>query len=77
LDIAKSAFEDNAGHFYLSDLDKDEHIKIEILKDKYNSLIDAVEVIKKPKYSDEHLEGIQEGLEKSKVLFGEFIKEFP
>jgi hypothetical protein len=75
--MAKNAFEDNADHLCLSNFGEDRHIKIEILKNKYNSLIDAVEVIKKPKYSEEHLEGIQEGLEKSKVLFGEFIKEFP
>jgi hypothetical protein len=35
-----------------------------------------VEVKKKPRYSDELLEGIYERLEKSKELFGEFIKDF-
>ena len=49
--------------------------KREGLQDKYNSLIDALEIKKKPNHSEEQLEGICEGIEKSKVLFGDFIKE--
>lgn len=75
LEIAKDAFEDNADKFYLSDLDENMARKVEKLQDKYNSLIDMVEITKKPGYSKDHLDGIYKGFEISKELFGEFIEE--
>ena len=76
LDLARFVFDDNADKFSLSDLDEDRDAEIEELQDRYNSLIDRIEIKKKPKYSEEELEGIHEGLEESKALFGEFIKGF-
>ena len=67
---------DNSDKFSLSDLDEDRDAEIKELQDRYNSLIDRIEIKKKPKYSEEELEGIHEGLEESKALFGEFIKGF-
>lgn len=76
LDIAKYTFEEHVEKFDLSESDDNQAIKERNLQDKYNSLIDTLEITKKPNYSKEHLEGIYKGVEKSKALFGEFIKEF-
>ncbi len=76
LEIAKDTFEEHVEKFDLSDLEENKTIKVQNLQDKYNSLIDTLKITKKPNYSEEQLEGIYKGVEKSKVLFGEFIKEF-
>lgn len=76
LDLARYIFDDNADKFNLSDIDEDRDTEIKELQDRYNSLIDRIEIKKKPKHSEEELEGIREGLEESKALFGEFIKGF-
>lgn len=39
-------------------------------------MIDKIAVKEKPNYSQEHLDGIYEGFERSKKLFGECVKEY-
>lgn len=50
-------------------------MKIQNLQNEFNSLIDTLDIRKKPNCSEERLEGIHKGFEKSKLLFVEFIKE--
>ena len=76
LEIAKDTFEEHVETFDLSNMEEDQTIKIKRLQNKYNLLIDTIEVRKKPNYSEEQLEGIHKGFERSKVLFGEFIKGY-
>jgi hypothetical protein len=75
LELAKDVFEDNAQKFDLSGSEDDQTMKLQNLQNEYNLLIDTLE-IKKPNCSEECLKGIHTGFEKSKALFGEFIKEF-
>jgi hypothetical protein len=75
LDIAKFTFEDHVEKFDLSSLEDNQTIKIRDLQNEFNSLIDTLDIRKKPNCSEEHLEGIYKGFEKSKLLFEEFIKE--
>jgi len=46
------------------------------LQDRFNLIIDTIVVKEKPNYSQDHLDGIYEGFEKSKKLFGECINEY-
>lgn len=75
LDIAKHNFEDHIEKFDLSSSKENQTIKRQNLQNEYNLLIDTLK-IGKPGCSTDCLEGIYEGLEKSKILFGEYIKEF-
>ncbi len=75
LDIAKHNFGDHIEEFDLSSSKENQTTKVQNLQNKYNLLIDTLK-IGKPGCSTDCLEGIYEGLEKSKILFGEFIKEF-
>jgi len=76
LEIAKDTFEENADAFDLLSSHEDRDTKIQKLQERFNLLIDTIEITKKPNYSEEQLEGIFKGFERSKALFGEFIKEF-
>jgi hypothetical protein len=76
LELAKDIFDENAGKFVLSDSNYDRAVKIKSLQDRFNLLIDALTVRKKPKYSQDNIDGINRGLERSKELFREFIEEF-
>lgn len=76
LDLARYVFDDNADKFNLSDFDEDRDAEIKELQDRYNSIVDRIEIKKKPGCSEDQLEGIREGLQESKALFGEFIKGF-
>ena len=49
---------------------------IKSLQDSFDLLIDKLVIIKKPKYSQDSLDGINKGLERSKELFRDFIEEF-
>ncbi|WP_269850242.1 hypothetical protein [Methanosarcina horonobensis] len=51
-------------------------IEIESHQNRFNLIIDSIVVKEKPNYSRDYLDGIYEGFERSKELFGEFIKEF-
>lgn len=75
LELAKDTFEENADKFISTDPDGDRTVKIKSLQDKFNGIIDTIVVKNKPNYSDEHLEGIYTGLEKSKELFEKCINE--
>jgi hypothetical protein len=76
LEIAKDTFEENAEKFVLSDSEEDRVTKIKSLQDIFDLLIDRLVIIKKPKYSQDSLDGINKGLERSKELFRDFIEEF-
>lgn len=76
LEIAKDAFDENAEKFVLLDSDYDRATLIKGLQDRFNLLIDTLIVYKKPRYSQDSLDGIYKGMEKSKDLFKDFIEEF-
>jgi len=75
LELAKDTFEENAEKFISVDPDEDRIVKIKSLQDKFNGIIDTIVVKDKPNYTNEHLEGIYTGLEKSKELFEKCINE--
>ena len=75
LEIAKDTFEENAEKFIYSKSTEERDAKIKNLQDKFNLLLDTI-VVEKPRYTGDHLKGIDKGFEKSKKLFGEFIKNF-
>lgn len=56
-------------------MESNQAMELQTLQNKYNLAIDTLE-IRKPNCSEECLKGIQAGLEKSKILFGELIREF-
>jgi hypothetical protein len=75
LEIARGTFEENCDVFFLLGSSRDQSIEIEELQNKFNSLIDTIVLTKKPNCSEDRMEGIYSGFEKSKEIFGEFIKE--
>jgi hypothetical protein len=78
LDIAKYTFEENADKFSLHDLDEGQAVKVKSLQNDFNKLLDGINVQKKPNCSEECLDGIHFGFERSKKVFGDFIQEaFP
>jgi len=78
LDIAKYTFEDNLEKLSLSDLDDDPAEKIRGLENNFNQLLDGITLSKKPNFSEQRLDGVYTGFEKSKKIFKEFINEsFP
>ena len=78
LDIAKYAFEENLEKLSLSCSDEDRIERIRLLENDFNALLDAITLPKTPNCSEELLDGVQTGFEKSKKIFKEFIKEsFP
>ncbi len=78
LDIAKYTFEDNLENFSLSDLDEDPAEKIRGLENNFNQLLDGIYLSKKPNCSEQRLDGVHTGFERSKKIFKELITEsFP
>ncbi|AKB77361.1 hypothetical protein MSHOH_0878 [Methanosarcina horonobensis HB-1 = JCM 15518] len=78
LDIARYTFEENVEKFSLLGLDEDQAQKVKSLQDNFNRLLDGIILPKKPNCSEERLDGIYTGFEKSKKVFGDFIQEaFP
>lgn len=78
LEIAKDAFEENAEkfvYFNLNNSKEDRDAKIKSLQDRFDLLLNTI-VVEKPRYTKGHLDGINEGFEKSRKLFAEFVKEF-
>lgn len=75
LEIAKDAFEENAEKFVYSNSIEERDTKIKNLQDRFNLLLDTI-VVEKPRYTRDHLRGIDRGFEKSKKLVGEFIMDF-
>lgn len=76
LQIAKNTFNENVEKFISLDLDGGHTSEVQSLQNRFNFIIDSIVVKEKPNYSQDHLEGVYEGFEKSKELFGEFIREF-
>ncbi len=76
LEIAKDAFDENAEKLVLSGSDYDKATEIKSLQDRFNLLVDTLLIYKKPRYSQDSLDGIYRGLEKSKEVFRNFIDEF-
>ncbi len=78
LDIAKYTFEDNLEKLSLSYSDEDPAEKIRGMEDNFNQLLDGIDLSKKPNCSEQRLDGVHTGFEKSKKIFKEFITEsFP
>ncbi len=75
LDIAKYTFEDNLEKLSPSDLDDDPAEKIRGLENNFNQLLDGITLSKKPNFSEQRLDGVYTGFEKSKKIFREFITE--
>lgn len=76
LQIAKSTFSENAEKFASFNSDEIQIAETQNLQDRFNLIIDSIVVKEKPNHSQDHLEGIYEGFERSKELFGKFIREF-
>jgi hypothetical protein len=78
LDIARYTFEENAEKFSLLYLDEDREVRISNLQSDFSQLLDSISLKKKPNRSEDHLDGIRIGFERSKEIFRKFIKEgFP
>lgn len=78
LDIARYTFEENAEKFSLSLSDEDRALRTGNLQNEFNQLLDGIILPKKPNCSEERLNGIHSGFEKSKKIFGDFVQEaFP
>ncbi|MDD2615141.1 MAG: hypothetical protein PHH67_00525 [Methanosarcina sp.] len=75
LDIAKYTFEDNLEKISLSDLDEDQDERIKGLENNFNQVLDGIALSKKPNFSEQHLDGVYTGFEKSKKIFKDFLKE--
>ncbi|PAV10765.1 hypothetical protein ASJ81_12665 [Methanosarcina spelaei] len=75
LDIAKYTFEDNLEKLPLSDLEEDPAEKIRSLKNNFNQLLGGISISKKPNCSEQRLDGVYTGFEKSKRIFKDFITE--
>ncbi|AKB77363.1 hypothetical protein MSHOH_0880 [Methanosarcina horonobensis HB-1 = JCM 15518] len=76
LEMAKDTFEENVEKFLSSVPDEDPVAKVQSLQDRFNLIIDTIVVKEKPNYSPDHLDGIYEGFEKSKKIFGECLREY-
>jgi hypothetical protein len=76
LEMAKDTFEENVDKFLSPVSDEDPAVKVRSLQDRFNLIIDSIVVKEKPNYTQDHLDGIYEGFEKSKKLFGECINEY-
>jgi hypothetical protein len=75
LEIGKDTFDENAEQFILSNSDADRATKIKSLQDMFDLLIDKLVIRKKPKYSQDSLDGINTGLQRSKELFKYFTEK--
>ena len=76
LEIVKDTFEENVDKFISSASGAAPATKIQSLQDRFNLMIDKIAVKEKPHYSQDHLDGIHEGFERSKKIFGECVKEY-
>ena len=78
LDIAKYTFEENLEKLSLSISDEDKAVRIRSLENSFNQLLDGIPFSKKPNCSEERLDGVHTGFERSKKIFRELINEsFP
>jgi hypothetical protein len=78
LDIARYTFEENMEKLSVSGSDEDPAEKIKGLENNFNQLLDCIALSKKPNFSEQRLNGVHTGFERSKQIFKEFITEsFP
>lgn len=78
LDIAKYTFEENLEKISLYGSDEDPAENIRVLENNFNQLLDGIALSKKPNCSEQRLDGVHTGFERSKQIFKEFIQEsFP
>lgn len=78
LDIAKYTFEENLEKLSLSSPDEDQTERIRLLETDFNKFLDGITLSRTPNCSEERLDGVYTGFEKSKKIFKEFVKEsFP
>lgn len=78
LDIAKYTFEENLEKLSLRSSDDDPVDMIKGLENNFCQLLDGITLSKKPNFSEQRLDGVHTGFEKSKKIFKEFIIEsFP
>lgn len=78
LDIAKCSFEENLEKLSLSYSEENQAERIRLLENGFIKFLDCISLPKTPNCSDERLDGVHTGFEKSKKIFKEFIKEsFP
>ena len=75
LEIAKGAFNENSQEFDISYSGEEQHMRIKELQNDFNSLIGNITLSKMPNCSDDRLERIYTGFEKSKQIFEEFVRE--
>ncbi|WP_410507490.1 hypothetical protein RSJ42_11805 [Methanosarcina hadiensis] len=75
LDIARYTFEENANKFSLPGPDEDGDVKAKDLQDDFSQLLDEIVLTKKPNCSEERLDGIYTGFERSKKIFKDFLQE--
>jgi hypothetical protein len=75
LELAKDTFEENVEKFTSLGLGEDIGANVQNLQNKYDLLIDSIDIKEKPRYSKDQLDGIREGLERSKKLFEECLVE--
>ncbi|RXA16711.1 hypothetical protein EQO05_13595 [Methanosarcina sp. MSH10X1] len=75
LDLAKCSFEENLEKLSLSFPDDDQVEGVRILENDFNQFLDGITLSKTPNCSEERLDGVHTGFERSKKIFKEFIKE--
>jgi hypothetical protein len=74
LDIVKYTFEENAEKL-LPIPDEDQDVRVKNLQDDFCQLLDGIVLPKKPNWSEDHLDGVYNGFERSKKIYLEFIKD--
>lgn len=75
LDIAKYTFEENLEKLSLPGPGEDQAERIRGMENNFVQLLDGIALSKKPNCSEERLDGVHTGFEKSKKIFREFVKE--
>jgi hypothetical protein len=75
LDIAKYTFEENLEKLSLSNSDEAQVEGMRSLESNFNQILDGISLSKKPNCSEERLDGVYTGFERSKKIFRELINE--
>lgn len=75
LDIARYTFEENIDKFSLPGSDEEGVVKAKDLQDDFSHLLDEIVLTKKPNCSEERLDGIHTGFERSKIIFKDCLQE--
>jgi hypothetical protein len=56
-------------------LDEDQDERVRGLEDNFNQLLDGISLSQKPNCSEERLDGVHTGFERSKKIFKELLNE--